>query len=216
MNKIISILFIAIFISGCNLSNPNLLNKDLTQLKTYNGSLILISKDTINFCDKESVDNLLNRINPYGIIDEFSINNFDTLVYENNKEKYSKIISDNSSCLYTNYILDFTSKENYIILDEISVKANDKITLETFKERGVFETFISKQPQSINAVLLNELLKQVAYDSIVDTNFKVEEDGDYKLIAQPLFRIYYLEDTKKIYDYDFSTMIGFKLKLVKK
>lgn len=216
MNKIFAFIFSLLFLSGCALSDQGLLKQDLTQLKTYNGSLVLISKDTINFCDKQNIENLLNKIEPFSIVDEFSINDFNTLLYENNKEQYNTIITDNKNCLYNNYYLDFTSKENYVILDELSLNKNDKITLDTFKDRGVFEDFLEKQPESVSAVLLNKLLKQVAYKSFVDNNFKIEEDGYHKLVAQPIFRIYHLSDVKKVYDYDFATIIGFKLKLVKK
>ncbi len=217
MKKLISFMLVVFLLSGCSLLMPQSNAQKTKQFKTNNGSLILINKkDTTVFCSKQNVDELLNKVEQHSIEEEFSVNKYNTLSYKEIKERYQIIINDNKSCQYQNYYLDFTSKENFVVLDEIEINDSDNINIESLAIKDIFEDFLKRQPQNVNEVLLNKLLKEVGMDAIIKEDFSIDGAGTYQLIAQPLFRMYYLEDNKKVYDYNFSTIIGFNLKLVKK
>ena len=216
MKKLISVMLVILLLSGCSLLLPQISESETQLFKTNNGSLIVFNKDEKTlFCSKTEVDEMLNQYEQNSIKDEFSIDNYDSLSYQEAKDKYKIMVSKDNTCQYNNYYLDFTSKENYIVLDEIKIDDPDKINDKTLDTNGIIKDFLKEKPQTVNEVLFSFLLKEVGMGAIVKKDFDVDSKGTYQLVAQPLFRMYYLKDIKKVYDYSFSTIIGFSLKLVK-
>lgn len=46
-------------------------------------------------------------------------------------------MSEDASCQYRNYFLDFTSKENYVVLDEMELNDTDDISIQTLESKEI-------------------------------------------------------------------------------
>lgn len=207
-----------LFISGCSsLVNQATFKPTLTN----NGTVIFSSTKDINkLCNKTAIDSFLSGRNPEAMTEEYQITNYDKLLYDNIKNKYTQDAGYPEKCSYRVYYYDFIVDSNSVNVAQLDLQKGefvDVLELNKNKELDVFKKKkeLTVVEAAVQYLLQNNLKETNENERVLSDELAAPESGNYQLVAQPVFRIYHLKDTKLINDYNISGIIGLKFKLEK-